>query len=298
MAVDAPKFRLPSLKALQAYEAAARHESFARAAAELCVTPGAVAQQVKSLEEWLGFPLFERHSQGLRLTDDARGVLPSLVRAFDRLGDAVLQLRDMSPNRQVHIAALPCIAQLWLSPRLPLLRKTFPDLQISITAMETPPNFQREPYDLALFYRDKAETGPEIIALSEDKLFPVCSPVLLEQQTDIESLLQCQPLLADTVWADDWPAWLAHAGLARIQPANGPSFSLYSLALQAAVDGGGILIGRNTLVSKAMQRGDLVAPSDIQLPSQAQLSLMMPAVPGKGHRLHNLVDWLRKSAKN
>lgn len=297
MALDAPKLRLPSLKSLQAFEAAARHESFARAADELCVTPGAIAQQVKSLEDWLGFPLFERQNHGLRLLDEAREALPALVRGFDQLGLSVQQLRDQGPSRHIRIAALPCIAQLWLSPRLPALNAAFPALQISVTAMEEPPNFRREPYDLALFYLEEP-CYPTALRLAEDSLFPICSPDIVDDnERDPATMLAGQTLLSDTVWERDWAKWMSLAGLDRKHFGGGSSFSLYSLALQAAIDGCGFLVGRKTLVKRAMDRGQLVAPFPQSLQCEDALTLIMPTELQSGHRLAPLVDWLKENAE-
>ena len=109
---------MPSLNSLRAFEAAARYESFVIAAEELGVTPGAVAQQVKALEAWLGVELFDRLSQGIRLREEARAVLGELSGAFDALGNAVASLRTAAGSPFLRIAALPSIAQLWLQPRL------------------------------------------------------------------------------------------------------------------------------------------------------------------------------------
>ena len=152
MAVNPPRPLFPSLNALRAFEAAARHESFIGAAAELGVTPAAVAQQIKKLEEWAGRPLFRRLARGLRLTADARAVLPHFSEAFDKLGSAVHVLKASTRPTEIQIAALPSIAQLWLSPRLGLLRRAFPKLEISVVAMEEPPDFSRELFDVGLFF--------------------------------------------------------------------------------------------------------------------------------------------------
>ncbi|WP_292557607.1 LysR family transcriptional regulator, partial [Mesorhizobium sp.] len=114
MAVNPPRPRMPPLNALRSFEAAARYESFAKAADELSVTPAAVSHQVKALEAWLGAPLFVRHAQGLHLTDAGRAALPAFSTAFDAMGLAVQELRIAAPRPQVSIAALPSIAQLWL----------------------------------------------------------------------------------------------------------------------------------------------------------------------------------------
>jgi len=297
MSVQPPRPRLPPLNALRAFEAAARHESFLRAAEELGVTAGAVAQQVKALEAWLRYPLFIRLSQGLRLTERGRAVLPALGGAFDALGLAVQEMRAASLRQEIRIAALPCLAQLWLAPRLARLRAAFPGLQVSVTAQEQPPNMRREPFELALFYLDSPVPGTEAVVLADDTLFPVCSPALLQAQPlDEPRDLARHVLLHDTAWADDWPAWLGAAGVAGIDPARGPAFSLYSLALQAAIEGGGVLIGRATLVEDPIRRGLLAAPLGLCLPAATRLTLLVPERLRHAPPMPELMAWMRAEA--
>ena len=126
MTLSPPRPPAIPLTALRAFEAAARHESFPRAAEELGVTPGAIAQQIKKLEGWLGVQLFGRHAQGVSLTPEAARALPALTQGFDTLGQAVQGLRQGAATTTVRIAALPAVAQLWLSPRLSALRAQVP----------------------------------------------------------------------------------------------------------------------------------------------------------------------------
>jgi len=260
MAVQAPSPRLPPFLALRAFEAAARHQSFTRAAEELCVTPAAIAAQVKALEQWLGQPLFDRHSQGLSLRAQAAEALPGLSEAMDQLGQAVQTLRGRVAVHQLHIAALPALAQLWLAPLLPALRRALPGLQLSLSALEQPPNFQREAYDLGLFYGSALPPkGCRRLVLAHDALLPVCSPALLGPQGQVPELAQ-QTLLHDSVWAQDWPRWLQAAGHHAVDAKAGPRFSLFSMALQAAQAGQGVLMGRQRLVAAALADGSLVAP--------------------------------------
>ena len=142
-----PRPKSVPLNALRAFEAAARLGGFKAAAIELNVTAGAVAQHIKSLENWAGSPLFERMSQGVGLTDLGREVSSDFQAAFDMLGKATTKLRDIAGPRQIRIAVLPSIAQLWLSHRLPQARSIEADTTISITALDTPPNLGREAYD-------------------------------------------------------------------------------------------------------------------------------------------------------
>jgi LysR family glycine cleavage system transcriptional activator len=267
---------MPALNALKAFEAAARHESFAKAADELGVTAAAVSHQVKALEEWLGGPLFSRHAQGLSLTETGRRVLPAFAGAFDALGDAVQMMRGLTPQRQLSIAALPSVAQLWLGPRLPELRKAFPHLRPSIHALEEPPNFRREPFDLAIFYRDAPSPRFAETTICEDIIFPVCTPAMAAELSTPADLGRVQ-LVFDTSWTRDWPIWLKAAGTPNISTQGGLGFSLFSLALQAAIDGAGVLVGHEALVKEALAKGTLVAPFSVKARTGASLTILYPA---------------------
>ncbi len=280
MPLAPPRPRLPPHTAVRAFEAAARHGSFARAAEELFVTPAAVAQQIKALEAWAGGALFERHPQGIRLSAHGRRALPALSAAVDQLGLAVQALRHETQSaarrRTLQVAALPAVAQLWLAPRLPKLKAALPGVQVSVTALEQPPNFRREPFDLGLFYARAGESpgaaaGAQALPLARDRLLPVCSPRLREAAARPRSLEDLAALLArsgglhDTVWRDDWQRWLqaVRPGTTAADAdalAAGADFSLYSLALQAALDGDGVLMGREQLVAPLLAQGRLHAP--------------------------------------
>ena len=299
MSLNAPRPQLPSLKALRAFEAAARHESSLKAAEELGVTAGAIAQQVRQLEAWVGRPLFLRHAHGVGLTREASLVLGKLGEAFDALGSAVQLMRTINLPREVRIAALPSVAQLWLAPRLPRLKREFSDLEISISALEKPPNFRRELYDLAIFYivGDPLDDAAAI-TLTEDMLFPVCAPGLLTGDPPLRSPedLAHHTLLHDDSWREDWRRWLARAGARDVPPTRGPLFSLFSLALQTAMDGGGVLIGRRTLVQDALADGRVICPFDLSLPATDRLTLLLPKERELPPRQSDLVEWFRSEA--
>ncbi len=175
MPIEPPRPKSPPLNALHAFEAAARHGAFTAAAAELCVTPGAVAQQIKNLENWVGAPLFDRQAQGVTLTRLGAETARDLTLAFDQIGSASQKLRIGGRPAEMRIAALPAIAQLWLSPRLPAIRKTAPEIAISVFALETPPNMRREHFDLCIFY-EATEGAATTINLGPDEIFPVAAP--------------------------------------------------------------------------------------------------------------------------
>lgn len=285
MPVIPPRPKDLPLTALRAFEAAARLGSFALAATELGVTAGAITAHVKTLEATLGAPLFQRTSRGVRLTALGQAALPAFTQAFDALGQAVQSLRSAAAPRTVHIATLPAIAQLWLSPRLPALRAAAPDVEISITALESPPNLKRTPYDLSLFYGRETQG-----AISPDIIFPVCAPAVatrLRRPADLAHV----PCLSDAVWSDDWALWLAAAG-ESLAP-RGPVFSLYALAVEETVNGAGVLIGHADLIADHLQRGTLVAPfaHRVTLPRHLRLWSERPLAAGTAAR--RTVDWLR-----
>lgn len=274
MTVAPPRLPDLPLNALRAFEAAARLGGFAAAAAELGVTPGAVTAHVKQLEARLGAALFARVQKGVVLTPLGARVLPDLSAAFDALSGASHNLRAEARPRQVHIATLPAIAQLWLSPRLPALRARSPDLSISITAMEAPPNLKRSPYDLCLFF--DADQG---VVLEQDRIFPVCAPAVAAGLRDVADLARV-PCLSDSVWQGDWAAWLAACQSALVP--RGPVFSLYALAVEEAVNGGGVLMGHAALVQRHLDDGRLVRPfaPEVTLPRPLRLWSARPMAGG------------------
>ena len=254
MPVSPPRPKGPPLNALRAVEAAMRLGGFAAAADELGVTPGAISQHIRTVEDWAGTPLFTRRAQGVALTPAGQRLLPDLTAAFDKMGTAMRGLNALRPDPVLHIAALPSVAQLWLGPRLPALRAALPDRRISVTALETAPNLMREMYDACLFLRIPAP-GDHIIA--HDAIAPVCAPSLAAQIECPDDLARCT-LLHDESWASDWADWSAASGAKVRDPSAGPRYSLYAIALDEAKAGAGVLIGHRILVADALYKGTLV----------------------------------------
>ncbi|MER0240125.1 MULTISPECIES: LysR family transcriptional regulator [Alphaproteobacteria] len=257
MSVAPPFPRLPSLNALRAFEASARLGGFALAAEELRVTPGAVAAQIKNLESEVGAPLFKRNAQGVQLTEIGARALPGFVEAFDRLGEAVQALRQDAAPKRIHIATLPALAQLWLAPRLPALRTAMPGVELSVTAVETPPNLKRVPFDISLFYVDDRRDMSGRI--TDDEILPVCAPDLAPMMRTPDDL-RTMTCLTDAIWADDWTTWAASALSGQAFAPRGPVFSLYAVAVEEALNGAGVLIARRALVARHLEAGTLVAP--------------------------------------
>lgn len=278
----------PPLNALRAFEAAARLGGFASAADELCVTPGAVSQHVKALEEWAGAHLFERHSQGVTLTSLGESISSEFSTAFDRIGDAVQTLRSHAAPEKIQIAALPSIAQLWLSPRLPDIRRAAPAALISVTTMERRPNFRREPFDLSIFFEERP-TPPGTIKICDEMIYPVCAPALasrLASPRDLEKMT----FLHDAAWSSDWGLWLEAALPNANLDTSGPVFSLYSLAVDEAKNGAGVLIGHEPLVRASLVSGDLVAPFEKRISINRELSLTLADPETSSATILDIVD--------
>jgi LysR family glycine cleavage system transcriptional activator len=268
----------PSLNALRALEAAIRLSSYKRAAEELSVTPAAISQHIKSLEAWAGQEFFTRGKNNIAPNAAARSVLPLLSESFDMLGQTAQGLRAVDKQHSITIAALPSVAQLWLSPRLPKIRKLLAPTVISVVAMEQKPNLLRDFFDLSIFY-GKKDAAPRENILAEDWIFPVCAPALAAKINTIADIFHF-PFLHDSTWAEDWTTWLNHAAISAqfaVRPHGvgskglGPHFSLYAMALEECKNMGGLLIGHSALVQKSLEEQSLIAPFDVKIDTQKAL---------------------------
>ena len=257
MSAQSPRPGKPPLMALRAFEAAGRLGGFAPAAEELGVTPGAITAHLKGLEAALGAPLFDRAPRGVRLTALGAQALPDFTEAFDLLNAAVQRLQASAAPGQVRIATDPGIAQLWLSPRLTALRASSPDISVSITTFDSPPDGERDGHDLYLFFQPLG-ARPGAWQLSRDMIAPVCAPARaarLHSKAD----LQAEDCLTDATCPQAWQEWADAAGLSGFAP-RGPVLASRALAVEEAVNGAGVLMGHLALLGRHLQDGRLVQP--------------------------------------
>ena len=271
----------PPLGALIPFEAAVRLGGFAAAGQSLGLSAGAVAQQAARFEGWAGHALFRRHARGVTPMPEAVAVQRRLAGALHAIGSV---LAGLGPA-PVRIAALPAVAQLWLAPRLPALRSAL-GVNVSVTALERPPEAKRAPYDLAVFF---AEAGGSV--LEADALIPVCAPALatgLRSPADLAGV----PILTDSVWSGDWRAWATVAMPGRPVP-RGVAHSLYALAVDEAVAGAGVLMGHLALVRRHLAAGTLVAPVPPAVPSPRALRLFRLRPLGRGSAAGRVAAWLQ-----
>lgn len=259
MPLSPPRPNNAPLNALRALEAAGRHGSFLRAAEELSVTPGAVAQQIKKLEEWASVALFERHRHGVALTPLGRRLMPQLEQAFEALGNVSQALRHGADRPEIRIAALPAIAQLWLSPRLSALKAEMGDVTLAVHALDVPPMLGRGEFDIAI-YPGEAGTpvDPGLIVPAQNFLTPVASPEVaagIKTPGDLASAV----LIHDLAWKLDWVYWLEAQSVQGIPTERGPTHSLYSIAVDRCIAGDGVLIGHTALLQHHLESGALVS---------------------------------------
>jgi LysR family glycine cleavage system transcriptional activator len=263
---------LPPLNSLRAFETAARHLSFTKAAEELHVTPAAISHQIKALEEQMGVPLFRRLTRALRLTEAGQAALPSLRDGFDKLADGVDLLRAHDESGAITVSLDPSFAAKWLVPRLDRFRAAHPDLDVRLDATDKLADFQRDNVDLAIRYGGGNYPGLEVERLLSEEIFPVCSPKLLEGPAPLAQPgdLRHHTLIhlewgSEDVTAPTWRMWLLAAGVHDIDFTRGPVFSMTSLALQAAIESQGVALASSFLVADDLAADRLVVPFDLSV---------------------------------
>ena len=253
--------RLPPLNALRVFEAAARHLSFTRAAAELHVTQAAVSHQVKALEDWVGQPLFRRLNRAIELTDAGARYLPALTAALDQIAEATARVAGDPGDRVLTISTLPSLAARWLVMRLARFEAAHPDLDVRVQSSAALVDFARQDVDLAIRYGRGSWPGLQCVRLVSETVFPVCSPELLRTGPPLRSPadLRHHTLIHDD-FAIGWAEWLRAQGVEGVDPTRGPWFTDSALALQLAVEGRGVVLARSVIAGDDLAAGRLVRP--------------------------------------
>ncbi|WP_263139834.1 transcriptional regulator GcvA [Pseudomonas sp. RIT-PI-AD] len=289
--MTSPKRRLPSLNALRAFEAAARHLNFRLAAEELGVTQGAVAQQVRGLELDLGLKLFDRLPRSLALTGSGRAYCADIARAFEILAEATGRLRP--EPRRMTISVTPTFASKWLIPRLPDFMARHPSLDLHILATERLSNFQADGVDIAVRY-GKPPFGPGLHAelLFEQEIIAVCSPLLLETlgvPRRVEALERFI-LLHDT--HNFWPEFIERVlGGTSSFSTKGVRFSQTSHAIEAAIAGQGITLATRFFLTQDLQEGRLVRVYAESLRGNSDFYVVTPRHRRSGP-VEQVMNWL------
>ena len=287
---------LPPLNALRAFEAAGRLGSFKDAAAELHVTHGAVSQQVRLLEEWLGAPLFERHNRRVALTPAARTYLDKVGPLFEQLEQATARYGvTETVARTLSVNASATFTLRWLVPRLAAFRAGHPDAEVNVETSNAPLEGLKEGYDVIIRGGPDTFYGYSTRSFLIEERAPVCSPALL-QRVPLQSPadLRHHTLLHTSSLPRLWPDWLASAQVPALSPAATLTFDHFYLTLQAAIDGIGIAMGPAALVADDLAAGRLVEPfAAPRLPSRSYCTYV-PNEKAGDELVRQFCDWLER----
>jgi LysR family glycine cleavage system transcriptional activator len=295
--------RLPPLNSLRAFEAAARHLSFARAAEELHVTPAAVSHHVKALEERLGVKLFRRLNRAVLLTDAGQACAAGLSDAFDRMAAALERLRAQDCSGSLTVSTSPALAAKWLVPRLEGFQQLYPEVDVRVSAAMRLVDFSREDVDVAIRYGTGAYPGLLTELLLTNEVVPVCAPALvgarpLRWPEDLRhhTLLHDDTRTSDGAYPN-WAMWLRAAGLEGIDPARGPRFDYPGLVLEAAAAGDGVALALSTVAAADLAAGRLVRPFAVVVPAPFAYYVVCPQATAERPKVAAFRQWLRAEAE-
>lgn len=294
--------RLPPLSALRAFEAVARQLSFTGAARELHVTPGAISQQVRVLEEQLGASLFHRSRRTVSLTAAGNAILPDVQAGFESLYRVLDQGLSRHASAALSISVAPSFASKWLLPRLPEFSTRFPDIELRISATAALADFSADGVDLAIRFGGGKYGSLHAERLFREVLCPMCSPRLtrggkrpLKLPGDLRHFRLIHDLsIPGKDPASGWARWLQLAGAPEVDAGRGIRFTLAELALQAAVDGAGVVLGRVVLAERDLVQGLLIRPFEQELPISASYYLVMPRKNADRPEIKSFRGWLHE----
>ncbi|MBS3798934.1 MULTISPECIES: transcriptional regulator GcvA [unclassified Pseudoalteromonas] len=285
--------RLPPLNSLKAFEAAARHLSFTKAAEELYVTQAAVSHQIKTLEEHLGLKLFLRKNRSLLLTEEGQGYFLDIKEIFSQLDDATERLLARGAKGSLTVSLTPSFAIQWLVPRLSLFNEQHPDIDVRIKAQDQDENSLQDDVDVAIYYGRGHWSGVETHKLHTEYLVPLCSPMLLTGPKPLNEPqdLQNHTLLHDTT-RRPWKVWMKTAGVRNVQVNQGPIFSHSSMAMQAAAHGQGVALGNLVLAKPEIDAGRLIVPFNHSLESKNAYYLVFRESQSELGKIVSFKEWM------
>ncbi len=296
---------LPSLDLLRGFEAAARHLSFTRAAAELFVTQSAVSRQIKALEDQIGVPLFRRMNRTLELTEAGQALYRSTGLALKLVDGAVEKLRARPAARMLTVTATVSFASLWLVPRLAGFRKLHSGIDVRIAADDALLELDRGDIDIAVRFCEPGEAPEGAQPFAREEVFPVCSPKLvaarrhpLRTPRDLRHhvLLHLDDARARWPWLA-WKQWFVAMQVPELEPAGELRFSHYDQMIRAAIDGEGVALGRMPLLQRILRARQLVAPFDSRSASSRQYFVAITAAAAKRPEARQFADWLIEEAR-
>ncbi len=290
--------QLPPLSTLRSFEAAARLLSFSKAADELFVTHGAVSRAIKHLEEHLGVPLFQRTTRAVQLTQTGISYAASVRDTLDRLAAATALIADQKSLGVLSVSTLDSFAAKWLLPRLFRFRQQYPDIDVRLATSNRLADFVNDGIDVAVRYGVGRYSGLAAELLMMEEIAPMCSPELLKGPHPLKAPadLKHHTLIHDD-FQIDWGMWLISAGVGGVDAHRGPRFQSSVLAVQAAVQGDGVVLGRTALVADDLRAGRLVKPFTLSLPSDLAYYVVYPNQAAERPKIRAFRDWLLEEAR-
>lgn len=289
--------RLPPLNNLKAFEAAARHESFTRAAEELCVTQGAVSQQVKALETGLGIKLFNRERQRLIIIEAGRDYLTIVRDALDRIAVGTERLLQRQNAGVLTVSTSPDFAAKWLVHRLGHFAEAHAGIDLRVSTTLHHVDFAREEVDMAVRHGDGNWPGLDTVQLSAEYLFAVCSPKLLSGRRKLDKpadILKLPLIHLDN--RTDWTKWLRSVGVDEGNVTHGPVLNRASMVIDAAINGQGVALARTTLAAWDLINGRLVRPFPDSLPLSKTYWIISPKAASNLPKIVTFRNWLLAEA--
>jgi len=290
----------PPLNALRAFEAAARYQSFARAAEELCVTPGAISQQISALESRLGLALFKRSKQRLAITDAGSCYLIPLKQSLDLIESATVDLLYHGGNGgELRVGVLPSLANFWLIPHLALFKESCPNIKLNLstlgvnfTSAERSPDLEGGLIDIGLFYGNGHWSRLTSEKILSEFLIPVVAPQFVADRSESNSdLLETLPLLRHSTRPDSWTEWLQHNHLPMLTP-DGFSFEHFHMLIHAAKAGLGIALTPRLFVQDELDQGALVEIKGHAVESQNAYYLVYDAAKVEDPKVNKFRSWI------
>lgn len=297
-----PRSRQLRLDLLHTFEAAARHLSFTRAGDELALSQPAVSRQIQQLEDSVGAALFERRHRSLALTEAGRILFRAVEDSLERLRDAAARVRSAAARRQVTLTCTPGFASFWLIPRLAGFTAAHPDVDVRISATLDLVDLERSDVDLAVRFVPIADAAGPV--LFEEEVQPMCAPRLLrdtarplETPADLERHTLLTVDLQDAPLTADWEPWMRLMGLAAVHMAHTVRFTKYNEAVEAAVAGQGVVIGRLPLLADLVRRKRLVAPFRTPAASRRGYCLALAPQAARNAAAQDFAAWLVNAAR-
>lgn len=290
--------KIPSTAALVAFESAARHQSFTKAAEELALTQSAVCRQIAALEAFLGVELFRRTRRGVRLTEEGLSYGRRIAAQLDAVERDTLAVMGQQGSTSLELAVVPTFATQWLLPRLKDFQGRHPEVTVNLTNRTRPFLFADTEFDAAVYFGDADWPGTAADFLMRENPVPVCSPELIAPHSSLDAReIAALPLLQQSTRPYAWRQWFGSLGLQVEGDMRGPRYELFSMLAQAAMHGMGVALIPPLLIQRELAEGRLIVPLQHAYLSDKAYYLIVPERKAESAALRAFRDWLLDQAQ-